>query len=127
MADFNYLKSQRTADKLITKFGGKLGGKRVRTGKGNGPKSNPGKGVPVETPITCVVVDYTVRERQDSAIQRTSKRMLVSPLGAGGSQIDITLDDQVVGPDGTSYNIIPPLTILKPKDIVVLWDLQVSA
>ena len=124
MADFNYVKSQRTADKLIAKFGGKLGGKVIKTPKGNGPKSNPGKGAPVETPCTCVVVEYTTRERSENSIERTSKRMLVSPLNL---PVVIALEDEMVAPDGTTYKIVPPMTILKPKDIIVLYDLQVQA
>lgn len=127
MADFNYVKSQKTADKLIKKFGGNLLGKIIRPTPGTGPKSNPGKGVPVEIPVTCVVVEYTARERQDNSIQRSSKRMLVSPLGAGGTQIEVKLTDDIVAPDGSSYKIVPPMTILKPKDLVVLYDLQVQA
>lgn len=124
MADFNYVKSQRTADKLIAKFGGKLGGKIIRTPAGTGPKSNPGKGVPVETPCTCVVVEYTTKERVDNSIQRTSKRMLVSPLNL---PITIEATDEIVAPDGSTYKIIAPMTILKPKDVIVLYDLQVQA
>lgn len=124
MADFNYVKSQRTADKLIAKFGGKLGGKIIRPTVGTGPKSNPGKGVPVETPCTCCVVDYTVKERQDNAIQRTSKRMLVSPLNL---PITIQASDEIQAPDGSVYKIVPPMSILKPRDVIVLYDLQVQA
>lgn len=126
MADFNYVKSQRTADKLISKFGGKLTGLRVRTPAGSGPKVNPGKGVPVETAITCCVVDYTIFERADSSVQQDSKRMLVSPLGAGGAEIDIQVTDVLQAPDGTRYKVVPPLSILKPRDKVVLYDVQVT-
>ncbi len=123
MADFNYVKSQKTADKLIRKFGG--AGKIIRPTVGSGPKSNPGQGAPIEIPVICVVVDYTVQERTDSRIERDSKRMLVSPLGMNGAQVTVELTDSIVGPDGNTYDIVPPLSVLNPKGIVVLWDLQV--
>lgn len=124
MADFNYVKSQRTADKLISKFGGKLGGKIFRPTLGTGPKSNPGKGVPQMVPCTCCVVDYTTKERQESNIERTSKRMLVSPLNL---PVEIKLTDEIEAPDGSRYKIVPPMSILKPRDVIVLYDLQVQA
>ena len=123
MADFNYVKSRATADKLIAKFGGKLKGKIIRTPVGNGPKSNPGKGVPVEYPCTCVVVNWDKSKRTDSEVERNTRRMLVSALNL---PVEIELTDKMIAPDGQAYRIIAPINVLKPNDIIVMYDLSVQ-
>jgi hypothetical protein len=123
MTEFNYIKSQATADKLIAKFGGKLKGKIIRTPVGSGPKSNPGKGAPVEYPCTCVVVNWDKGRRIDSEAERNTQRMLVSPLGL---TIELELSDKIQAPDGKVYKILPPMNVLKPQTVIVLYDLTVQ-
>lgn len=121
MADFNYVKSQKTADKLITKFGGKLGGMIIRPQSTSGVR--PVDLLPLEVPCTCVVVDWTERERSNSSIKAGTRRCLISPLNL---PVEIELTDVIVSPDGGRYKIVPPMNVLKPKDLIVLYDLQVE-
>ena len=121
MADFNYVKSVNTADKLIAKFGGKLGGKIIRPQAiaGTRPVELP----PVEIPCTCVIVDYTDRERAGGSIKVGARRCLISPKNL---PIELTLTDRVQAPDGQVYKIVSPISVLKPRDTIVLYDLQVE-
>ncbi len=121
MADFNYLKSVNTADRLIAKFGGKLGGVIYR--KQFTPGVRPVELPPQEVPCTCVVVEWTERERSNTSIKVGSRRMLVSPKNL---PIELSQTDTIRAPDGKVYKIVPPISILKPKDITVLYDLQVE-
>lgn len=121
MADFNYVKSQRTADKLISKFGGKLLGKIIRPQSIGGVR--PVELPPLEVPCTCVVVDWTERERSGSSIKEGTRRCLVSPLGL---PIGLELTDRIVSPDGEVYKIVSPMNVLKPRDVIVMYDLQVE-
>lgn len=121
MADFNYVKSQRTADRLISKFGGKLGGKIIRPQSTGGVR--PVELDPLEYVCTCVVVDWTEREKSNTSIKAGTRRCLVSPLNL---QIELSLEDKIVAPDGKVYKIVAPMNILKPRDIIVLYDLQVE-
>lgn len=121
MADFNYVKSVNTADRLIAKFGGKVGGKIIR------PQSVPGVRPveldPLSYVCTCVVVDWTERERSNTSIKAGTRRCLVSPKGL---EIEIQLTDLITAPDGKTYKIVPPMNILKPRSTIVLYDLQVE-
>ena len=121
MADFNYVKSQKTADKLIAKFGGKLRGKIIRPQSIGGVR--PVELPPLEVTCTCVVVDWTERELSNSSIKAGTRRCLVSPLNL---PIELELTDQIVSPDGGVYKIVPPMNVLKPRDLIVLYDLQVE-
>jgi len=121
MAEFNYLKSVNTADKLIVKFGGKLLGKIIRERSSGGVRPTPLP--PQETPCSCVVIDYTDRERSNSSIKASSRRMLVSPKNL---PITIELTDKIQAPDGQVYRIVPPMNVLKPRTTIVLYDLQVE-
>lgn len=122
-SEFNYVKSQRTADKLISKFGGKFKGRIIRPTKGNGPPSNPGVGTPVEIICTCVAVEYTIQERTVGTIQEKAKRILVSPIGLP-TGFEFQPTDKIRTADGTVYSIVPPVSAFKPTTIVVFFDVQ---
>lgn len=119
MADFNYARAVRTADKLIRKFGG--AGKIIRPQSSGGVRPTPLP--PLEVDCQCVVVDYTDRERAATNIKMGARRALISPRNL---PVEVALTDSIVAPDGQTYRIVPPMTILKPKDIIVLYDLQVE-
>lgn len=122
MAEFNYAKSQQTADKLISKFGGKLAGKIIRETITGGTTTRP-ETTPEEIPCTCVAVDYTIRERQALNVQEGAKRIMISPLGLP-SGFELKLTDVVVTRDGRLYTIVPPINELKPTNITVYYDVQ---
>lgn len=122
MAEFNYAKSQQTADKLITKFGGKLKGKILREVRSGGTDTRP-EFTPEEIPCTCVAVDYTIRERQALNVQEGAKRIMISPLGLPtGFELQIT--DVVQTRDGGKYTLVPPEGKFMPTDKVLFYDVQ---
>lgn len=123
MADFNYVKSQQTADKLIAKFGGKLKGKVRRDGTPTGTPTRPIPGAPVEIPCTLVAVDYTVRERQVLNVQEGAKRIIVSPLGLPAG-FELMITDTLVTADGEGYTIVPPIGKFKPTTLILFYDCQ---
>lgn len=122
MAEFNYAKSQQTADKLISKFGGKLKGKIIRETIMGGTQTRP-ETTPEEIPCTCVAVDYTVRERQALSVQQGAKRIMISPLGLPIG-FELKLTDVIVTRDTRRYTIVPPINELKPTNVVVFYDVQ---
>ena len=123
MADFNYVKSQNTADKLIAKFGGKLKGTVVRMQSSGGTVTRPGRAVPTEIPCTCVAVDYTVRERASGNIEAGAKRIIISPLGLP-SGFDLETTDKIRTADGVEYVIVPPVSKFKPTTLILFYDVQ---
>lgn len=125
MADFNYVKSQNTADKLIAKFGGKKKGLIIRAGTPTGTPTRPIPGVPVEIPATLVAVDYTVKERQALNVQEGAKRILVSPLGLPAG-FDLMISDILQTADGEQYTIVPPIGKFKPTTLVLFYDCQAT-
>ncbi len=122
MADFNYRKSQQTADKLISKFGGKMKGKITREVLTGGTETRP-ETTPQEIPCTCVAVDYTIRERASLNVQEGAKRIMISPLGLP-TGFELLITDVVTTADGKNYTIIPPINELKPTNITVFYDVQ---
>lgn len=122
MADFNYRKSQVTADKLISKFGGKMKGKILRDVVTGGTETRP-QTTPTEIPCTCVAVDYTIRERQALTVQEGAKRIMISPLGLPDG-FELLITDVVRTADGQDYTIIAPINELKPTNITVFYDVQ---
>ena len=122
MAEFNYAKSQQTADKLIVKFGGKLKGKILRETITGGTATRP-ETTPEEIPCSCVAVDYSIRERQALNVQEGAKRIMISPIGLPvGFELKIT--DVVQTRDGGKYTIVPPTSKFMPTNLVVFYDVQ---
>lgn len=122
MADFNYKKSQQTADKLISKFGGKMKGVILRETITGGTSVRP-ETTPSEIPCTCVAVDFTIRERQALNVQEGAKRIMISPLGLPVG-FELLITDVVRTADGQEYTIVPPINQLKPTDTTVFYDVQ---
>ena len=122
MAEFNYKKSQQTADKLITKFGGKLKGKILRNVRSGGTDTRP-EFTPVEIPCSCVAVDYTIRERQALSIEEGVKRIMISPLGLPPGFV-LQASDVVQTRDGGKYQIVPPKSQFMSTDVTLFYDVQ---
>ena len=122
MADFNYVKSQQTADRLIAKFGGKMKGKIHREVITGGTVTRP-EITPQVIPCTCVAVDYSIKERQALSVQEGGKRIMISPLGLP-SGFELKITDIVETADGGKYTIVPPINELKPTNVIVYYDVQ---
>lgn len=122
MAEFNYAKSQKTADKLITKFGGKMAGKIIREVRTGGTDIWP-ETTSSEIPCSCVAVDYSIRERQVMNVKEGAKRIMVSCIGLP-SGFQLSTGDIIRTRDGLDFTIVPPASAFTPTNITIFYDVQ---
>lgn len=129
MAGFDYAKSQRTVEGLITKFG-QVAAIR-RSIPGTGPARNPGPPTFEYHRVKIAVLGYDKREVDGTNILATDKRLYVSPIGFT-LEVNPTSDVVITGGiwsgavyvGGQALRIIPPVNQLNPAGTVVYWDLQ---
>lgn len=125
MPAFNYARSRRTADRLITRFGS-IGAIRRGGGTSGGdstnsqPSTGGSDGEPQDFPATLVIVDYSEQERNGTLVRQTDRKALIATKGL---MIEPTNSDLLVV-DGDEYAIINVMP-LKPGPIVVLYEAQV--
>lgn len=105
---FNYPRALQTAQRLIKNFGGP--GQLVKMASSGQPTY----------PCTLVVIDYTLRERENESIQQTDRRALVSPEGL---TVNVEEGDILVV-DGQEMRVISS-SPLKPASVLIMWEAQV--
>ncbi|UYW34473.1 hypothetical protein [Methylorubrum extorquens] len=126
MAGFNYARARRTADRLITRFGGP-GELRRDAEPNDGDMTNgltpePGAASDEKHPCTLVVVDYSDEERKDSLITQGDRRALIATKG-----LTVRPDESfslVLFADPEPYQIVS-CKPLSPAGTDVLYDAQV--
>lgn len=145
----DYAKIQARATKAIRKYG-TVGALR-QIGQASGDQWDPGENVVTEIPVNVVIIDYTERERRDTAIQQSDVRALISaegyPINVGASyELAISevsgtsgvrlveADDLLSTEDGgvvvreenvvDIYNVVT-IKPLKPGGRVIMYDAQV--
>lgn len=122
MAEFNYKKSQQTADKLITKFGGKMKGFIIREERTGGTDVRP-EYTPQNIPCSCVAVDYTIKERNALNVKEGAKRIMVSCIGLPDGFV-LQTNDVIRTRDNLDFTIVPPESAFTPTNITVFYDVQ---
>lgn len=123
---FDYARARRTANRLITRFGGP--GELRRSAEPNdGDSTNsltphPSEGADERYACTLVVVDYTDEERAGSLIAQNDRRALIATKG-----LTIRPDESfalVLFADPEPFQIVS-CKPLSPAGTDVLYDAQV--
>lgn len=123
MTAFDYSRSVATAKRLIARFG-KAGAIRRTsyTDSAGTPWDTSDDVVNVtDHTVTLVVTDYALRERDNTLIGATDRRVLIS---TDGLAITPTSADLVVV-DGAAHEIVR-ISPLQPGSTVILWEAQVT-
>ena len=103
---FNYARSQKTAKRLITKFGQVGAIQRYIDDY-------------TETAVNLVVLEYSDKEVDGTRIQSTDKKIYVE-----NTTFEISKNDRVKTSDGKVYEIIPPVKFLSPAGVNVFTEIQ---
>jgi hypothetical protein len=117
----DYLSLQATASRLISESG-KAGVIRRATAAENQDPMSSDEGT-TDIPCRFVELDFTFRERQNTAIQTKDFKALVSVEGLSG---DIDESDMFgIGEDPDVFYEIVTAIPLRPGETTLMWTLQV--
>ncbi len=118
MSRATYLRAQATAKRLIEQYGQPL---VVRSEDVSGGYDSNGDPLPpqpsVEISGSGVKLDYTISEKESSAIQAGDAKLLFSTTGS--PQVGMLVEI-----DGEDWRIIQP-NPLQPAGVIVMYSMQV--
>lgn len=116
---FNYTRAERTAQRLINKFG--QTGQLLRYVPGTGPAGSKTKPTYVPEPAIFVVLDYDDRKIDGTRITVKDRWIFLSTEGMASPP---TLQDRLRDVKGQEYEIVPPLKPLSPSGHDVFYEIQ---
>lgn len=119
---YDYAPLARTAKTLIERFGRPVTLQRKSETPSDPAMPWRGTGAATQdTPVTAVLVDYTLQEQVSDHVKRGDKRAYVAQLSVAG--MDLTVYDTLVDADGQIWQIVRIETI-NPGDTRLLYDMQ---
>ena len=110
MAKYDQSKLEKTATRLINRFGKTL---QKRTVTNSGTEWDPTQTV-IDTPIDGVIGAYGIHEIDGTLIKSTDKKLLTTSL--------ISLSDKVV--DDTLVYAVFSIDVVEPADTTLLYNVQ---
>lgn len=94
-------------------------GTLLEPGTLTGPENNPTQGDPVPHSVFIVYDEWNGQEIDGSLILATDQKILVAATG-----VEPQVNWQFQGADGKTLEVVPPLNIVKPGGVPVLYELN---
>ena len=115
-----YDRLQRTAERLLIRFGG--GGTLVRETAAGGPAYDPGEPTEASHPVTAVVVPTEIRDRSGTLIEDAASTAYIA---AKGLAIVPQTQDRLLW-SGRDYRVVRVMPIDPSGGKPVLYELRVE-